>query len=711
VAKQSNKDTFLKWAISVLPAQRSEWIEENILKMEQFAIATKLISGSIFDISDVTILETIYRAVEKNKIFQIKNKRLIKNIENDFKTYMQYCSQTLEGTKQASKLEPSMFEPLLESVSAVATSTESKTTPKNILVSTSTSATCETEFYDYLQNRTKLADRTCISYVSAIRSAERYAVDNGYISCSLLNEDKETIVATATELYGDSNFIKLNEQQHNRFSAAINKLLEFIGAKVPEKAVVSTGYNNNIQTSGSIEICNGITAILEKHYEYGFKFDSIRELMRFRQFADAMGITLPETDETLKTSILSAGTVIDGKIYCKNDDMSQALRCIIEKIFFSGAGVIYYESLFENEREWMEAHVIISPEMLKEYLQKTITGCSFSKRFMIKGHRRSEREVVTDELKRIWGVHPLESVYSLHDRLPYIPLGNIWRVISGNELFVLASESEYLFIDRFHITADEEKDVLDFVDNACLENGFASLCNVPLGSIEEENYELTRIAIYNAIYKRVLYGKYHLNGKILTKEKSDLDAVMLLKQYIKGKEECTFDEISNKVEELTGGINRQYAFQALYDDMVRVSKKRFVADQLVNFSIDEIDAVLAEFITDNFRAIQDVTTFAMFPLCGQSWNHYLLESFCYKYSRKYSLYVIHFNDKNVGIIAEKNFNKKYDEMLAIALARTGVELTPETIGQHLYATGYMAKRTYSKLDEIAQQASNLRKER
>lgn len=241
MAKQSNKDTFLKWAISVLPAQRSEWIEENILKMEQFAIATKLISGSIFDISDVTILETIYRAVEKNKIFQIKNKRLIKNIENDFKTYMQYCSQTLEGTKQASKLEPSMFEPLLESVSAVATSTESKTTPKNILVSTSTSATCETEFYDYLQNRTKLADRTCISYVSAIRSAERYAVDNGYISCSLLNEDKETIVATATELYGDSNFIKLNEQQHNRFSAAINKLLEFIGAKVPEKAVVSTG--------------------------------------------------------------------------------------------------------------------------------------------------------------------------------------------------------------------------------------------------------------------------------------------------------------------------------------------------------------------------------------------------------------------------------------------------------------------------------------
>ena len=433
--------------------------------------------------------------------------------------------------------------------------------------------------------------------------------------------------------------------------------------------------------------------------------------MRFRQFADEMGITLPEEDEALKTSILSSGTVIDDKVYCKNDDMLQELQRIVDDILSSGAVVIYYESLFENKQEWMESHVITSPDMLKEYLQYNISGCSFSKKFMVKGSRCSEKDAVTDELKRIWGAHPVESVYRLSDRLPYIPIGNIWRVISGNDIFVLSSEGEYLFIDRFRITKDEEEDILDFVDEICEENGFASLCDVPLGSIEEENYELTQTAIYNAIYKKVLSGKYHLNGKILTKEKSELDAVMLLKQYIKDKDECTFDEVADKVVELTGGINRQYAFQALYDDMVRVDKNRFVANRLVNFSIDEIDTVLAGFITDNFRAIRDVTTFAMFPLCGQNWNHYLLESFCYKYSRKYSLHVIHFNDKNAGIIAEKDFNKKYNEMLAIALARTDVELSSEVIGQYLFNTGYMAKSKYAKLGEIAQRASELRKER
>lgn len=713
--KQNNKEAFLVWAASVLPAQRCKWIEKNILKMEHFAVVFKLISGSIFDITDTAMLTTIYEAAGKNKIFQIKNRKLIKNINDDFQTYMQYCSQLSKKADQATDSDMLVIEPSAKSLSTFATLTEQEagtTASKHSMSANApTSAACEAEFLAYLQNTAKLADKTCVSYVSSIRSAERYAIDNGYLSYSLFNEDKEKIIATASELYSDPDFISYNDNQHNRFSAAINKLLEFIGADIPEKAAASLGKRHDNQITAPAEANSEIVAVLKQHYEYGFKYDSIRELMRFRQFADEMGITLPEEDEALKASILSSGTVIDDKVYCKSDDMLQELQRIVDDILSSGAVVIYYESLFENKQEWMESHVITSPDMLKEYLQYNISGCSFSKKFMVKGSRCSEKDAVTDELKRIWGAHPVESVYRLSDRLPYIPIGNIWRVISGNDLFVLASEGEYLFIDRFRITKDEEEDILDFVDDICEENGFASLCDVPLGSIEEENYELTRTAIYNAIYKKVLSGKYHLNGKILTKEKSELDAVMLLKQYIKDKDECTFDEVADKVVELTGGINRQYAFQALYDDMVRVDKNRFVANRLVNFSIDEIDTVLAGFVTDNFCAIRDVTTFAMFPLCGQNWNHYLLESFCYKYSRRYSLHVIHFNDKNAGIIAEKNFNKKYNEMLVIALARTDVELSPEVIGQYLFNTGYMAKSKYAKLGEIAQRASELREKR
>lgn len=827
--KKNSREAFLAWAKSAFSAQRCKWLEENILKMERFAVAAKMISGSIFDVTDTVELEAVYRASCKNKFFQIRHRKFIKNINEDFKEYIKYCSlkpdvrepasdskaptvspetasanvkigsfvvnfdaeESMAYTKPTSVslfgkklLRPSVWKDVYVCVIAalyekhpdIFNSMQSfpgsrrmefakpqdadrmlspKLVTDSLCVETNFSATdfikrlktlltmceesyaslkityekrldtavinkpvadmplpstSETTFYSYLQDVAKLAERSCAAYVSNIRSAERYAAEHNYTSCSLFSEDNEITLATASELYKDSDFIRYNEQQHNRFTAAINKLLESIGADIPQKAVASLDSDNK-EIADSAEADSKLVAVLKQHYEYGFKYDSIRELMRFRQFADAMDIELTEDDESLKAAILACGTVIDDKVYCKSDDMPKELQKIIDEVFASGACVIYYESLFEKEQEWMESRVITSADMLKEYLQKNIAGCSYSKKFMVKGNRRSEKEAVTDELKRVWGDCPSNDVNDLGDRLPYIPLSNIWRVISGNDLFVLVSEGKYLFIKRFIITPDEEEDILEFVESACEENGFASLSDVPLGSIEEENYELTQLAIYNAIYKKVLSGRYHLNGKILTKEKTDLDAVALLKQYIKGKDECTFDEVADKVVELTGGTNRQYAFQALYDDMVRVDKNRFVANRFVDFKIDEVDSILSGFISDNFRAIRDVTTFAMFPICGQSWNHYLLESFCYKYSRKYSLHVIHFNDKNAGIIAEKYFNKKYNEMLAIAIARTDVELVPEVIGQYLFNTGYMAKSKYAKLGEIAQRASELRKER
>ena len=113
-------------------------------------------------------------------------------------------------------------------------------------------STSETTFYSYLQDVAKLAERSCVAYVSNIRSAERYAAERNYTSCSLFSEDNEITLATASELYKDSDFIRYNEQQHNRFTAAINKLLESIGVDIPQKAVASLGSDNK-ETADSAE--------------------------------------------------------------------------------------------------------------------------------------------------------------------------------------------------------------------------------------------------------------------------------------------------------------------------------------------------------------------------------------------------------------------------------------------------------------------------
>lgn len=102
--KKNNKDAFMVWVASVLPAKRCKWIEKNILRVEQFAIATKMISGSIFDITDISKLEVIYKSAGKNKVFQIKNRKLIKNINDDFNVYMRYCLQLPIQTEKKKKI-------------------------------------------------------------------------------------------------------------------------------------------------------------------------------------------------------------------------------------------------------------------------------------------------------------------------------------------------------------------------------------------------------------------------------------------------------------------------------------------------------------------------------------------------------------------------------------------------------------------------------
>lgn len=455
-------------------------------------------------------------------------------------------------------------------------------------------------------------------------------------------------------------------------------------------------------------VSKDIPYILKEHYQYGFKLDSFREILRFRQFAEADGVAIPEDDEDLKAAILSAGTLVDGKAFAKSDDLAQELCSMVNAIVESGTKVIYYESLLEQHSEWMQAHFITSDTMLKELLQKNLAEFAFSKKFMAAGEKKTEKQAVTDEIKRIWGENQTCSVEEIGERLPYIPIGNIWRVISGNVNFVWVVEGVYLLTDKFIISDEEEGAILDYVETACSEKGFASLSDVPKEGIEEQNYEVSQAAILSAIYNKVLLGKYILNGKILTKDNSSLDAVTLLKQHIEGRENCTFGELADKVIELTGGTNRQFAFQALYDSMVRIDANNYVADRFVSFNVDEIDRVLSGIISNHFCATRDVTTFALFPVCGYPWNSFLLESYCYKYSKKYSLRLLNFNDKNAGIIAEKNYDKSYVEMLAIALAGAKVELIQEEVGLYLFQTGYMAKRKHGRLGEIVEKARELR---
>ena len=190
-------------------------------------------------------------------------------------------------------------------------------------------------------------------------------------------------------------------------------------------------------------------------------------------------------------------------------------------------------------------------------------------------------------------------------------------------------------MEHLIINDEEVSAIQDFVSNEYSKKGYASIADLPFGSIPKQNYELSVTALYSAVYIAVLKQQYQLNGKILTHDESGVDIVTLLKNYCQENASCTVAEVMDKAVELVGAQNRQNSFAALYDTMIRVDKEHFVSDVQVQFDVDQIDYVLQDIIGDRFAPIKSVTTFALFPPCGHSWNHYLLESFCYRFSKKY----------------------------------------------------------------------------
>jgi len=452
-----------------------------------------------------------------------------------------------------------------------------------------------------------------------------------------------------------------------------------------------------------------IISLLKSHYAYGFRYDSPREQNRLRTFAAEENIALPENDDELQNALLACGNVIEGKLYAKDENMQKALAQLIQNIVDNGVSVIYYESLLEKQSEFMSDNHISGEEMLKDLLQKSLTGFAFGGKYMNVGDRSTEIELVGNEIRRIWGEEAIFHYTDMVNRLPYIPEPILQRVLSFNPALVWNAEGEYLLLDRFLISEDEKAEIVDFVSSECEKDGFASLLEVPMKKLEIENYQVSYVGMQMAIYETVLKESYSLNGKILTKRGAQsLDAVTIVKAALHGKDEVTFDEALNTVKEVIGDAQRHIAFRALYDDFVRVDKNRFVARQHLRFTVDEIDAVLKDMLPDGFGAIKSITTYAMFPMCGYMWNAYVLESYCYLFSKEYSLHVVNFNDKNAGIVAKKDINKDYAELLAMALAKA-VAVTDEMKAlDYLCENGYLAKHSYGRIKEVLEKAEEYR---
>ncbi len=454
-----------------------------------------------------------------------------------------------------------------------------------------------------------------------------------------------------------------------------------------------------------------VTQILSAKYKYGFRIGSAIEMMKIRNFAETMNLELPESDEELEKEIKAAGVDIDGKAYVFSEELLDELGSIVDEIFQTGVIVIFLNAFIDKHEGWLEEKHIASESLLKEVLKLCRPSLYFGQNIITKGERMTEHEAVVYEIQRVAGSEAVISVPDIAEKLIYIPSDKILWSLSASDEFVWISEGKYFCMRHFIHSNEDTEDILNFVSEECANKGYASITDIPMGSIPEENFELSASALYSAIYNAILKDKYYLNGKILTADPNGVDITVLLEAYCQDRDECTVTEMMERAEELTGNSNKQYSIIALYNKLVRTDVDRFVSEKHVNFDVDRIDSLLEEVVGSRFAPIRKVSTFALFPTCGPNWNHYLLESYCYRFSRKYRLSVLNYNDKNAGMIVSIELPLTYNEMLSEAAATANIELTPEIVGEYLFTNGFTARKKYSSMPEIIERAKTIREER
>lgn len=564
------------------------------------------------------------------------------------------------------------------------------------------------EYTKWLVQVRGMSESTSRGYGSNLKMANIRAQEYGVLDGSLFDVADKDLQETVSGILTDSEFSKYNSEQHNRFSAALQAYLLF---KIGEKA---TGIRTRKPRSPKeTVICpDDLKALLLKKFPYGIRIDSSIDMTKLKNFAEMFEVALPEKEEQLKAQIAVAGIVYEGKTYFISDEVFDSIIEKISNIFAEGYRVIYYEELFGKNFEWFDERHISSWELIREILDKKSDDIYVSKNFLRQSTEHiNEADAVEQELERVWGDNVVHTYDEMYECLPYIPDEKIKFYLSYSKKFVWTTWETFACIDKVVITEEEKQAIIDYVTNECELVGHASIANVPLGNIEEENYLISKTAIYDALYYLILKDKFVRNGKILTKINGEVNTLTLAKAYCEGKEICSFTELNDYVTSINGTANRQVTFRAAYDQMVRVEEDKFVADNSVNFDIDAIDELLEDIINGDFASIKSVATFVMFPNCGFTWTHYLIESFCYRFSKKFRLDVINFNDKNAGIIAKKEVELSFADMLAVVAANSNLDLNVELIGQYLYDNGYVARRKMPLIDTAVEKAKRIREGR
>ena len=595
-------------------------------------------------------------------------------------------------------------------------------------------------FTMYMRDKCGLAEGTCRSYVSAIRSAEEYAKTHGYVRHSLYNVDVAEALQLIDELAKSRDFAKCNSRTYNFYWATFKKFSEMVGAEFnlpkihiekpkkdekswrdsfrPTQMTMPEVAQNEEEAEACVEFDKErYIDVLMQRYRSGMTFDSI-DFDIFREiYKDVYGSDIEVDDNELEKQLRKCGVFYNGRLFPAeaviDNTTKDKLLSYISNSFSSGKKVLYYKAIFEDMSDDFDScYALADEKMLGEFIKYTCTGKRY---FFFKDYMALEADAKLDAVSEIeqymLAAGKPVRIDEVCAALSHIPKKKVERIIRQDERFRWNSEGEYFHKDIFEITEEEKERIATIIDKYIEANDYAIWAEVwkeiglRMPSFVENNLYLSTYGVRNALAGHYL-REFNFSDNIISRLGYCYDTREIFQLYAMHHQTFTSEDIEGLAKELNTLIN----FGVLSEVSVRVSHDLFVSKGLMNFDVEATDNAIANYMIGDYVRLREIDSYLLFPNVGYEWNEYLLESYLVSYSKRFQVINNGRSLNNVpGFITKRGETvKTFLDACADYLANSGIELKKTEALNFLVDQNVISRRSYKNIDEALQRAKKIR---
>jgi hypothetical protein len=575
-----------------------------------------------------------------------------------------------------------------------------------------------------------IASSTISSYLSAIVQVEKALKSYEIAEADIFSvTDADTLVRYRDALFINTEFKKINEQQHNRFRAALNKLIDYrsIGnpIELPQKAPaqeIGLGGIQQIQmpdfavmpSSNTDQEYERLDEILRNNFLDGLLPNALR-LDKFRMlYQDEFGCELTQNDDLLLLQLKRAGSFIDGRIYPKQDTAQNNLvkEILIEVIneLNNGARCVYISCVMERWRQQLANQLNVYNEDTLRALLRTqqVPGLFLTENVFKATLQKVYPEENVLELMR--ESHVSMTYQQIQDKLWYIPLDVIKRALVSYSQIVNVDSETYFYAPNFPASASELQHLKNCMASGIAEKGY--LVAPDIAEIIHRNCSAIAINTpdykdwaYRNVLKYIFRDDFQFSGSVVCEKGKPLEMWQVYRDYCRNHEHITLRDLKFLKDEL--GVTIYW--DTVIEEMVRINANELVRRDLIHFDIEATDKILDEMCQGDYIPLKNISLYLHFPPVEYQWNEFVLESYL-NVSKAFKLYHASYANHGVfGVIVRANSKfEDYRSVVVDMLAHSDEWKTSTQALDLIVDKGYQARKRWTNFELVTQEAGLIR---